>query len=175
MMQLPAMPLPAMQLPAPMLEPFCSLDVQVGPAVSMGTSASGLRRVVPIVGGTVRGQGDYAAFTGGVMSGGNDYQLHQTEPGQSTPTIAHLDARYTLTLLDGSLIYVHNTALRVASAAVCAQLMRGEVVDSNLVYFRCAPRFEAGAAQWAWLMRHQFVGTGARLPSAVHLSFFIVR
>jgi hypothetical protein len=161
-------------LAAPALEPFCSLHVQVGPAIEVGATPAGLRRLVPILGGTVKGQGAHA-FDGTVLPGGTDFQLHHTEAGQSTPTLAHLDARYTLQLSDGSKLYVQNTALRVAAPEVAAKLFRGEAIGSESVYFRCQPRFDTSAAQWAWLHRHQFVGTGQRLPDSVMLSFFVVR
>lgn len=154
-----------MTLPAPTLEHVCDLQVHIAPPVEVGQTAHGLRRMIPITGGQVRGP----ALNGRVLAGGADFQLILANGTQS-----HLDARYVLELDDGTRVWVQNTALRCASAEDSARLMRGEPVDPARVYFRCQPRFEVATPAWAWLAEHQFVGTGVRLPDAVHLSFFKV-
>ena len=82
--------------------------------------------------------------------------------------------RTCIELDDGAKVFVHNTALRHASADATARLVRGEKVDPSEVYFRCQPRFETAAPQWAWLQEHQFIGSGVRLPDAVHMRFYRV-
>ena len=154
-----------MTLPAPTLEHVCDLQVQIAPPVEVGHTAHGLRRMIPITGGRVQGP----ALNGHVLAGGADFQLILAGGTQS-----HLDARYVLELDDGTRVWVQNTALRCASGEDSARLMRGEPVDPARVYFRCQPRFEVAAPAWAWLTEHQFIGTGVRLPDAVHLSFFKV-
>jgi hypothetical protein len=154
-----------MTLPAPSLEHVCDLEVTIAAPVEVGQTAMGLRRMIPITGGVVRGP----RMNGRVLPGGADFQLITAGATQS-----HLDARYVLELDDGSRVWVQNTALRFASAEDSARIMRGEPVDPSRVYFRCQPRFEVAAAPWAWLAEHQFVGTGRRLPDAVHLSFYKV-
>lgn len=153
-------------LPPPALEHLCDLVVEIGAALDVGQTAMGMRRVIPITGGTVTGP----LLQGHILPGGADFQLI-VDGGRQ----AHLDARYVLALQDGSCVFVHNTALRVASPDDAARLMRGEAVNPANVYFRCQPRFEASSARWAWLSEHQFVGVGSRLPDAVHLSFYVVR
>ena len=103
------------------------------------------------------------------LPAGADFQL------VTDGTTAHLDARYLIELDDGARLFVHNTALRHASPEVTARLLSGEPVPPESVYFRCQPRFETGDARWRWLGERQFVGTGARLPDAVRLSFWQVR
>jgi hypothetical protein len=85
-----------------------------------------------------------------------------------------LDARYVIELVDGSRVWVQNTALRVASAENSLRIMRGEKVDPDAVYFRCQPQFETAATDWAWLHESQFIGTGLRAPDGVYLSFYRV-
>jgi hypothetical protein len=41
--------------PIPVLEPVCTLQVELGPIWEMGQGRGGLRRLVPIIGGTVEG------------------------------------------------------------------------------------------------------------------------
>jgi hypothetical protein len=154
-----------MTLPAPTLEHVCDLAVTIDAPVEVGQTVMGLRRMIPITGGTVTGP----QMQGRIVPGGADFQLIVGDGTQ-----AHLDARYVLELQDGSRVFVQNTALRVASAEDSAKIRRGEPVDPSRVYFRCQPKFEATSAQWAWLSEHQFVGVGLRLPDAVHLSFYKV-
>ena len=154
-----------MTLAPPELEHACDLAVNIGPPIEVGQTAKGLRRIIPITGGAVSGP----LLNGHIVPGGADFQLILNQGTQ-----AHLDARYVLELTDGTRVFVQNTALRVASAEDSARIRRGEPVDPSRVYFRCQPKFEATNAQWAWLAEHQFVGTGVRLPDAVHLSFYKV-
>ena len=154
-----------MTLPAPALEHVCDLAVTIDTPVEVGTTAMGLRRMIPITGGTVTGP----LMRGRIVPGGADFQLIVADGTQ-----AHLDARYVLELDDGTRVFVQNKALRVASAEDSAKIRRGEPVDPTRVYFRCQPSFEASTSQWSWLAEHQFIGVGLRLPDAVHLSFYKV-
>jgi len=154
-----------MTLTAPHLEHVCDLAVTIDAPVEVGHTAMGMRRMIPITGGTVTGP----HMQGRIVPGGADFQLIVGDGTQ-----AHLDARYVLELQDGSRVFVQNTALRVASAEDSAKIRRGEPVDPARVYFRCQPKFEATHPAWAWLAEHQFVGVGLRLPDAVHLSFYKV-
>ena len=76
-----------------------------------GAQTQGQRRIINIVGGTVRGR-----VNGRVLHGGADYQLI------TSGTTAVLDARYMLELDDpalaGARVYVHNRALRRARSAM---------------------------------------------------------
>jgi hypothetical protein len=65
-------------------------------SVSVGMSKRGSRNIIPITGGTTSGM-----ITGGILSGGADYQL-------SGGNGFVLDARYTLKTDDGELIIVRN-------------------------------------------------------------------
>lgn len=152
-------------LPAPSLEHVCDLAVTIAPPVEVGHTPAGLRRMIPITGGVVRGP----RLNGRVLPGGADFQLIL---GQGTQ--AHLDARYVIELDDGSRVFVQNTALRVASPENAQRLMRGEPVDPAAVYFRCQPRLEPSSDAWAWLAESQFIGTGRRAPDGVFLSFYRV-
>lgn len=154
-----------MTLPAPQLEHVCDLAVTIAPPVEVGHTPAGLRRMIPITGGTVTGP----RLNGKVMAGGADFQLILNGGTQ-----AHLDARYVIELDDGSRVFVQNTALRVASLENSQRIMNGQPVDPSAVYFRCQPKLEATAPQWAWLNESQFIGTGRRAPDGVFLSFYRV-
>ena len=149
-------------LAAPALALFATLEVEVAAPVEVGRVAGGLRRVIPIVGGTCTGRG----FNARVLPGGADFQLVVSE------TVARLEARYVLETDAGDRIYVHNDALRTAPADVMARLLRGEAVDPRDVYFRCVPRFECAAPALAWIGERVFVGTGVRRQAVVQMRFF---
>lgn len=151
-------------LPVPALEHVADLVVLVDTPIEIGETDSGLRRVIPIVGGTIEGPG----LRGRVLPGGADFQLVRSA------TVAELDARYALELEGGQRVYVINRALRRADADVTARLVRGEPVDPSLVYFRCSPSFEVADEALRWLSESVFVGTGARRPDRVEMSFFRV-
>lgn len=149
---------------APSLSFFATLSVEVAPAHEIGPTPSGRRRVIPILGGHVQGDG----WSARVLPGGADFQAIVT------PTLAQLDARYVLETDAGELIYVVNRAIRVASADVTARLVRGEPVDPAQVYFRCSPAFETAAPSLAWINERVFVGSGVRLPERVEIHCFTV-
>jgi hypothetical protein len=152
-------------LPAPTLEHVCDLAVTISAPVEVGQTPSGLRRMIPITGGTVTGP----QLQGHIVAGGADFQLILNDGTQ-----AHLDARYVMELHDGTRVFVQNKALRVASLENSQRIMRGEKVNPDEVYFRCQPQLEATAPQWAWLNESQFIGTGRRAPDGVFLSFYRV-
>ena len=154
-----------MTLPAPQLEHVCDLAVTISAPIEVGLTPAGLRRMIPITGGTVIGP----RLNGKVMAGGADFQLILNGGTQ-----AHLDARYVIELDDGSRVFVQNTALRVASLENSQRIMNGQPVDPSAVYFRCQPKLEATTPEWAWLSESQFIGTGRRAPDGVFLSFYRV-
>jgi hypothetical protein len=154
-----------MTLPPPQLEHVCDLAVTIAAPVEVGHTPAGLRRMIPITGGTVTGP----RLNGKVLSGGADFQLIL-----GGGTQAHLDARYVIELDDGSRVFVQNTALRVASLKNSQRIMNGQPVNPEEIYFRCQPKLEATTPAWAWLSESQFIGTGRRAPDGVYLSFYRV-
>jgi len=154
-----------MTLPPPTLEHLCDLAVTIAAPVEVGQTPAGLRRMIPITGGTVTG----ARVNGKVLAGGADFQLIL-----GGGTQAHLDARYVIELEDGSRVFVQNTALRVASLENSQRIMNGQPVNPDEVYFRCQPKLEATTPEWAWLSESQFIGVGRRAPDGVFMSFYRV-
>ncbi len=149
-------------LSAPSLSLLARLRVEVDKPIEIGAMTQGQRRIISIIGGTIEGP----RMQGKVLAVGADFQMVQADG------VATLDARYALEMQDGTRIFVMNRAMRRATPEVTAQLMRGEPVDPQLVYFRCQPTFEAPPGPWDWLNRSLFVGTGVRRPTCVELAFF---
>lgn len=149
-------------LDVPPLRFFADLSVRVGPPQEVGATSQGHRRLIPIVGGSARGEG----WTAQVLPGGADFQLVVSE------RMAILDARYCLQTDGGDLIYVQNRAIRSGPAAQMARLLRGEPVDAAQIYFRCCPSFETASPALRWINERMFVGSGTRHPDTVVMRFF---
>jgi len=138
------------------------LRAQVGPPTEIGQVTHGRRRIVPILGGTVRGP----QLNAKVLPGGADWQMIQSDG------FTELDTRYTLETDKGQLVYVQNAGIRHAAPDVMQKLLAGEIVDPKLVYFRTVPKFETAAPELQWLARSVFVGIGERFPTEVVVRFY---
>jgi hypothetical protein len=124
----------------------------IGPVLTAGETGSGVRRVIPVIGGDVRGEG----INGRVLPSGADFQI--IRPNE----LIELEAKYAIELDDGAVIYVENRGIRFGPPDLMQQLKRGEAVDPKLIYFRTIPRFETGHPKYSWLMENLFVGSAAR-------------
>jgi len=147
------------------LQPLLRAEITLAPAQERGDAPLGRRRIIPITGGTFRGE----RLSGRVLAGGADWQVIRADG------VAELDARYTLETEDKALIYVRNFGYRHGPAEVIKRLAAGEAVDPSLYYMRTTPRFETGAERYQWLNRIICVGTGARRAASVELEVFEVR
>ena len=149
----------------PALRHAFTVRVEIATPLTVGRTAAGTRRVVPITGGAVTGPHG----SGRVLPAGADYQVVGAE-------VSWLEAKYVLELADGHLVYVDNRAMRVASAEDSRAIAQGIPVDPQRVHFRCAPVLTADEdGPWAWLNRTVFVGTGERDPDCVRLEIFAVQ
>ena len=148
----------------PELAHLCEIHVDVGPISDLGPAPHGRRRIIQILGGTVRG----ARLTADVVPGGADWQYVRADG------VTELEARYSMRTRDGVEIAIINRGLRRASPEDMERLSRGEPVDPAQVYFRTAPTFEAPAGPYEWLNRSLFVATAARLPAKVQITVFEV-
>jgi uncharacterized protein DUF3237 len=147
------------------LEPLLRAEITLAAPQELGDTPHGRRRVIPITGGSFRGE----RLSGRVLAGGADWQVIRADG------VAELDARYTLETLEGALIYVRNFGYRHGPADVIRRLMAGEPVDPALYYMRTTPRFETGAERYRWLNGLICVATGARRAAAVELEVFAVQ
>jgi uncharacterized protein DUF3237 len=149
--------------PAPKLTFAFELQAKVGDPVEVGPIPHGRRRIVPILGGTVRGPMMNATV---VANSGADWQIIQPDG------FSELDTRYTLQTEKGQIVYVQNAGIRHAAPDIMKKLLAGQVVDPTLVYFRTVPKFETSAPDLQWLTRSIFVGVGERLPNDVLIRFY---
>jgi hypothetical protein len=150
-----------------------SLDVEfsftahvlVSAPIELGPVPNGIRRYVPIVGGTVNGP----SLNGEVLSLGGDDQIERADG------VLEVDARYVIRTTDAVRIGVVNRGLRTASPEIMQRLARSESVDPSQYYFRTSPRLEAPVdSDYNWVNQCLFVGIAERLPTAAIIHFYRV-
>jgi hypothetical protein len=148
----------------PELRHVFDIEAEVGPIRDLGATPHGRRRIVPILGGTVKGP----RLQGVLVPGGADWQYVRGDG------VVELVARYSIGAADGTEIAVTNRGLRRASPEVLARMAAGEAVDPALVYCRAVPLFEAPAGPHDWLNGSLFVCDAVRLPDKVQVAVFEV-
>jgi uncharacterized protein DUF3237 len=136
-----------------------SLAIKVGAPIVAGDIGHGVRRIIPILGGDVRGE----AIKGKIFPVGADFQT--IRPNGFT----ELEAKYTFEMDDGAIVYIENIGIRFGPKELLDRIARGEIVDPGLIYFRSVPKFETGAEKYRWLMENLFIGVGARHPDRVEI------
>jgi hypothetical protein len=129
-----------------------TLTVRIADVTTAGDIGHGVRRIIPIIGGEVRGE----KVNGKVLPFGADFQI--IRPNE----LIELEAKYAFETDDGAVVYIENTGIRFGPLELLERLKRGEPVDPKLIYFRTVPKFETGAEKYRWLMEHLFVGSAAR-------------
>jgi hypothetical protein len=139
---------------APQLETkyVFTITARIGEVTSAGDIGHGVRRIIPIVGGEVRGE----RVNGKVCAFGADFQV--IRPNE----LIELEAKYAFETDDGAVVYVENRGIRFGPVDLLQKLKRGEPVDPELIYCRTVPRFETGAEKYRWLMESLFIGSAAR-------------
>ncbi|QIG38739.1 DUF3237 family protein [Microbacterium sp. 4R-513] len=118
--------------PVPSLEYAFEVVADLGPLEDHGMTRAGHRRIIPVVGGSIRG-----AFTGKILRGGADWQT--VRPDGSI----EIDGRYSARADDGSLLYIRARGVRSGDPAVLEALLGGADVDPAAYYFRAALTLES--------------------------------
>src|ERR1700744_694755 len=129
-----------------------TITAHIAGVTTAGDIGSGIRRIIPITGGEVKGEG----IRGKVCPVGADFQI--IRPNE----LIELEAKYAFETDDAATVYVENKGLRFGPIDLLQKLKRGEPVDPTLIYFRTVPKFETGSEKYRWLMQHLFIGSAAR-------------
>jgi hypothetical protein len=145
------------------LKPAFEARIEVGKVQEVGATAKGVRKFIPILGGTFSGP----EMEGVILPGGADWQLVRPDG------VAEIEAHYTMMTGDGVSIYIVNKGYRHGPPDVMEKLARGEDVAPDQYYFRSTPRFEVAQGKYDWLARSVFVGTGQRRKDHVLIKFFV--
>lgn len=144
----------------PHLEHVCDFVVELAPSHEMGDCPGGMRRIIPIVGGTVSGP----LLNGRILSVGADWQtvLHSG--------VADLDARYAIESTDGAVIEVISQGIRHAQPEVARRIAAGEPVSPMDYYMRTVIRLECGHPAYAWVNQALFLAAGGKVGATVQLT-----
>ncbi len=145
-------------------EAIFTIHAELTDIVTLGPTPYGERRVVGILGGTVRGP----KLNGRILPGGADWQIVRADGATD------ISARYVIETDAGARIMVQSDGLRYGPPEVIARLARGESVDPALYYFRTVMRFETSNPQVNWLNRILALARGQREANAVRLDVFEV-
>jgi Protein of unknown function (DUF3237) len=141
-------------------------NVLVGTPLVVDHTPDGVRRYIPIIGGTVTGP----KINGKVLAAGGDSQIIRSDG------VIVLEARYMIQTDDNVTISVTNRGYRHASPAVMARLLRGEHVGREEYYFRTVARFEAPVgSRYEDLNKYLFIGTAEREANAAIVHFYRVK
>lgn len=152
--------MPGMQ---PIATDFCfTARVELAAPVTVGEITQGVRRFVPILGGTVAGP----HLSGSIAAAGGDWQIIVSKRR------IEVQARYFIRTHDDVLIAVFNNGLRRAEPDIMQRLSNGEAVPPDQYYFRTIPRFEAPIdSPHAWLNESLFVGIAERERGSAIIHF----
>ena len=144
--------------------PIFTIHAELANIQSLGRTPYGERRVVGILGGSVRGE----RLNGRILPGGADWQIVRGDGATD------IQARYTIESETGGTVMVQSDGLRHGPPDVLAALARGDTVDPSLYYFRTVMRFETADPALDWLNRILALARGMREASAVRLEVYEV-
>ena len=144
------------------LKHFCDLIVKLDPIMELGTGRSGQRRIIPIIGGEVRGE----RVNGRILNLGADWQTVLPDG------TAELVARYAFETDDGAIIEINNYGFRHGPPEILAAVARGEEVDPSSYYMRTQARLESGDPRYAWVNNRLFIGSGSRQANGVKIALY---
>ena len=122
----------------PKVEFAFSAHVLLEPTIEIGRTPYGIRRRIPIIGGTLEGP----RLRGRITPGGADWQLQRAD------NYTVLEADYMIETDDGTAIHVHNRGLT-----------NTRVKGATTRYLRTIPEFEAPQGRHEWLNQSVFVGS----------------
>ena len=145
-------------------QPIFTIFAELEGITSLGRTPYGERRVIGILGGSVRGP----KLNGRILPGGADWQIIRTDG------TADIKARYIIETDDGARIMVTSEGLRHGPPEVMERLARGDNVDAAHYYFRTAMRFETSDPKVDWLNRILALARGQREARAVRLDVYEV-
>lgn len=145
-------------------QPMFQVRAELADILQFGKTPYGERRVINILGGSVKGP----RLSGTILPGGADWQIIRADGA------AHIEACYTIRADGGGDVLVTSEGIRHGPPEVLAALARGDTVDPSLYYFRTVMRFETGEKSLDWMNRILALARGAREKNAVLLDVYEV-
>src|SRR5258708_1970580 len=106
-----------------------TITARIGEVTTAGETGHGVRRIIPITGGEVKGEN----INGTVCAFGADFQI--IRPNE----LVELEAKYAFETDDGAVVYVENKGIRFGPVELLHRLKRGMPADPTLIYFPSVP------------------------------------
>ena len=159
------------------VDPVCRLAlttrVEVGPIQLIGDSGHGIRRILPMLGGSfhipAQNAGTFNTLeVKGTIVGGADWQVLHGD------SLSELDARITLKTDSGHYILLRASGRRFAPPGVLKRLLAGEPVGRDEYYGCSATVAETSAPGLEWMNHHQFIGNARTEQSIHHVRYFAI-
>jgi hypothetical protein len=138
----------------PSLQYVFTLHVDLAPPLDFGSTFSGDRRFIPIVGARVEGP----RLKGEILPGGGDWNAVRPDG------VVHVLAKYAIRADDGILIDIHNEGYGRASQSDMAGVFGNDPSSTSMRnggsdwYTKMCPRFEVADGPHIWLTRCFFLG-----------------
>lgn len=133
------------------------VEIQLAqPALVPGFGPYGMRLVLSVAGGSVRGD----RISGSIAGAGADWAL--LGPDGWT----RVDVRVQIATDDGAVLFMSYLGVMEVNDAVQAALEGGETTFDDQ-YFRTTPRLETGDERYAWANQSLFVARGRFVPDGV--------
>jgi hypothetical protein len=139
------------------------ISLSLHPPQNLGATPMGTRRIVPVSGGTFKGD----RLKGFVLENAAADWIVVRADGS-----VQLDVRLTLETDDGALIYMTYRGVRNSTPEVAERLARGDSVEPTEYYFRTTPYFETASEKYAWMNNIVSVAVGERLAAGVKYRVF---
>ncbi len=137
------------------LEEVCVVQIDLAPEPQeVGATPLGLRRVLEIVGGTIRGE----RISGVVLSGGGDWMVIGADRW------GRLDVRMQWRTDDGAVIYASAQGVVEFNQRVLDARDTQEGTAFEDQYYRTLMRLEAGDPSYEWVNHRVFVTEGRISP-----------
>ncbi len=160
-----------------LVDPICrhvlTTHTEVGPFQVVGPMGKGIRRVMPILGGTFhipaqKGGSFQTPEVKGIVVGGADWQILHGD------SLSVLDARITLRTDAGHYILLCASGRRYAPPGVLQRLLAGDAVGRDEYYGCSSTVIETSAPGLEWMNYHQFIGNARTEKSMHHVRYFAI-
>jgi hypothetical protein len=138
-----------------------TLTVDFAGMTSIGQTPTGLRRIVPVSGGTFTGE-----RLNGIVLPGNDWIINRPDG------VMVIDVRLTLQTEDGAMIYMTYQGRFFAAPDVMARFAKGVQLEPQEYSLAMTAKFECGDERYAWLNNVVAVGTGEQTATGPVYSIF---
>ena len=145
------------------LIPEFTMRAFLGEVFDIGATPVGMRTVVDVTGGGVKG----ARLTGELVGPSGDWLTVGSDG------FGRLDVRTQIRTEDGALIYGHYDGV-LELAGVQTTMAEGLEGSFDDAYFRTTPHLETADERYGWVNHTVFVARGRTLPGAVEYEVFRV-